>query len=240
MYAHGDTISKSVVNDRIWEEKELTRILRILIRNPRLSMIDIGANIGGYTMFTAGALDRLTFAIDCYIGNIERIARAVQIEHVQNRIILIHNALYSSSGVSMIVTNDDPSGIRFINETKNTTSNNPFVVHTIRFDEILPLLEARGVRRALIKIDIETSESYMCETGLKVFERIDIPFVMMEWHHWRVNHQKRYQFIVDFFTRLNYVPTDEECKDLETDTWLTKWSGNVFWIKRIYRNESFC
>ncbi|CAF3351852.1 unnamed protein product [Rotaria sp. Silwood2] len=203
-------------------------------------MIDIGANIGGYTMFTAGALDRLTFAIDCYIGNIKRIARVVQIEHVQNRVVLIQNALYSSSGVSMTVTSNDPSGIRFVNETKNKTSNNPFIVQTIQFDDILPLLEVRGARSALMKIDIETPESYMCQTGSKIFERIDIPFVMMEWHHWRVNHQKRCQFIVDFFTRHNYVPTDEGCRDLATDTWVTKWPGNVFWIKRIYRNGSFC
>jgi hypothetical protein len=33
-------------------------------------------------MFTAGALGRFTLAVDCYLPNIERIARAVQIEQV--------------------------------------------------------------------------------------------------------------------------------------------------------------
>jgi hypothetical protein len=113
-------------------------------------------------------------------------------------------------------------------------------VQTIRFDDLLPILKKQGVRSALIKIDIEMSESYMCETGSKVFEQINISFVMMEWRHHRVNHQKRYQFIVDFFTQRNYIPTDKNCKELKISRWLEpEWHGNVYWIKGIHPNETF-
>ncbi len=57
-----------------------------------LDRIDIGANIGGYTMFTAGALGRSTVAIDCYMPNIERIARAVQIQRDQNQLSNQHGS----------------------------------------------------------------------------------------------------------------------------------------------------
>jgi FkbM family methyltransferase len=242
IYSKDDTISGSVADARIWEEKEMTRILRILIRNPQMDMIDIGANIGGYTMFTAGALGRFTLAVDCYLPNIERIARAVQIQRVQNRVVLVQNAIYSRGGKSLIIEDDDPSGIRLSNDTykKIKTTSSHFLVQSIRFDDLLPILKNHGVRSALIKIDIETSESYMCETGVKVFEEIDIPFVMMEWHTWRMNHQKRYQFIVDFFTERNYISTDDNCKQLNTSEWLTKWPASIFWIKRIYINQTFC
>jgi FkbM family methyltransferase len=240
IYSEGDTVSSDVAVAHVWEENEMTRILRILIRNPHMDMIDIGANIGGFTMFTAGALGRFTLAVDCYLPNIERIARAVQIQRIQNRVVLVQNAVYSKAGESLKIENNDPSGIRLSNDTYKKTRTGHFIAKSIRFDDLLPILKKRGVRTALIKIDIETSESYMCETGSKVFQEIDIPFVMMEWHNWKVNHQKRYQFIVDFFTERNYVPTDENCQEISTSTWLTEWSATVFWIKRIYINETFC
>jgi FkbM family methyltransferase len=240
IYSKGDTVSQSVSTEHIWEEMEMTRIIKILIRNPHMDMIDIGANIGGYTMFTAGALGRFTLSIDCYLPNIERIARAVQIQRVQNRVVLVQNAMYSTSGEYLSITIDDPSGIRLINDTRNKNLTSHFHVQSVGFDDLYPILEKHGVRTALIKIDIETSESYMCQTGTKIFDKIDIPFVMMEWHHWRVNHQKRYQSIVDFFTERNYIPTNERCEELHTSGWLKQWSGNVYWIKKIYMNQTFC
>lgn len=240
IYYKGDTISSVVAESRVWEEAEVTRILRILIRNPHMDMIDIGANIGGFTMFTAGALGRFTLAVDCYLPNIERIARAVQIQRVQNRVVLVQNAIYSTAGEDLKIENEDPSGIRLSNDTYKKTRTGYFIARSIRFDDLLPILQKRGVKTALIKIDIETSESYMCQTGSKVFQQIDIPLVMMEWHSWRINHQKRYQYIVDCFTQRNYTPTNEDCEQLKTSEWLKKWPGNIFWIKNIYINQTFC
>jgi hypothetical protein len=62
----------------------------------------------------------------------------------------------------------------------------------------------------------------------------------MEWNGLRVHHQKRYQFIVDFFTARNYVAINENCRELKTEEWLKKWPGNVFWIKRTYPIELIC
>ena len=80
----------------------------------------------------------------------------------------------------------------------------------------------------------------MCETGAKVFDQIYIPFVIMEWHDWRINHQKRYQFIVDFFTERKYAPVDQNCRELNTSTWLIQWPGNIFWLKRTHINGTMC
>jgi FkbM family methyltransferase len=238
IYSSGDTISGFLNASGVWEEAEVSHILQILIRNPHMDMIDIGANIGTFTMFTAGALGRFTLAVDCYLPNIERIARAVQIQRVQNRVVLVQNAIYSKSGEYLRIENDDPSGIRLSNDTYKKTRTGQFIAQSIRFDDLLPILIKRSVRTALIKIDIETSESYMCQTGSKIFEQIDIPFVMMEWHSWRINHQQQYQFIVDFFTQRNYIPTDQYCQQLQTSNWLTDWPENIFWIKNI--NQTFC
>jgi hypothetical protein len=71
----------TINNDRIWKESQVTRIIKILIQYPDLYMIDIGAHIGSYTMFIVRSLRRFTLAVDCYLPNIERITRVVQLEN---------------------------------------------------------------------------------------------------------------------------------------------------------------
>ncbi len=240
LHKDSDYVSDTIARDLIWEEDYVTRLLNILIQNPHLDMIDIGANIGGYTMFTAGALGRFTLAVDCYMPNIERIARAMQIQRVQNRVVLVQNALYAKSGEYVKLSNDRPSGIHLTNYIPMDLAS-PYVVKTIRFDDLLPILIGRGVRAAIIKIDIEGAESYLCETGSLVFKLIDIQMVMMEWGDViRKTFQKRYQSIVDFFSKHNYVTTDEKCELLNSTDWRTTWPGNIYWIKQINFRKNIC
>ncbi|CAF1488436.1 unnamed protein product [Adineta steineri] len=224
----GDTVSITLAQTHIWEEDYVTRLLNILIRNPHLDMIDIGANIGGYTMFSAGALGRFTLSVDCFMPNIDRIVKAVQIQNVQNRVVLVQNALYAKSGELLRLSNADPSTLELTNNTQMDI-NSHYNVKTIRFDDLLPILIERRVRAAVIKIDIEGSESYLCETGSKVFELIDIQLVMMEWGHgFRKMYKSRYQSIVKFFAMLDYIVTDEKCNVLDSVNWQTTWPGNIY------------
>ncbi|CAF4313755.1 unnamed protein product [Rotaria sp. Silwood2] len=203
-------------------------------------MIDIGANIGGYSMFTAGALGRFTLIIDCYLPNIENIARAVQIQRVQNRVVLVHNALYSKSGEYMTLSKAMPSEIE-LRETAQQNITSEFVVQTIRFDDLLPILIERKVQSVLIKIDIEGSEGFMCEAGSKTFDLIDIQLIIMEWGHgFRKWHRKRYEFMTLFFTERQYIVTDVFCNKLNLTEWETTWPGNVFWIKQINFKNNIC
>ncbi|CAF3955202.1 unnamed protein product [Adineta steineri] len=240
IYNDKDTVSTTLARIHIWEEGYVTRLLKILIRNPHLDVIDIGANIGSYTMFTAGALGRFTLSVDCFMPNIERIVKAVQIQNVQNRVVLVQNALYAKSGELLRLTKESASVLQLTNNTQMDTDSH-YNVKTIRFDDLLPILIERKVRAAVIKIDIEGSESYMCETGSKVFELIDIQLVMMEWGHgFRKWYKSRYQSMVKFFALLDYVVTDENCNVLDSANWETTWPGNIYWIKRINFRNNIC
>src|ERR1700722_14821540 len=91
-------------NISIWEEGPVIRILELLLRHPHLDFIDIGANIGTYTMYAA-ALGRFVLAIDCFLPNLNRIHRAVQLANVANRVVLIQNALFTHSGRFLRLSN---------------------------------------------------------------------------------------------------------------------------------------
>ena len=116
-----------------------------------------------------------------------------------------------------------------------------FVVQTARLDDLLPILVERKVQSVLIKIDIEGSEVYMCESGSRLFDLIDVQLVMMEWGHgFRKQYRQRYQSIADFFTQRNYVPTDPYCTELSVSKWESEWPGNIYWIKRINYKKNIC
>ncbi len=117
-------VSQTIINKKIWEEDLVTKILRILLKNPEygknillsiwevffffliIALIDIGANIGTYTMYSS-SISRKTISVECYQPNIERIVRAIQIENVSKYVILIGNAIYNQSGKSLELSKDN-------------------------------------------------------------------------------------------------------------------------------------
>jgi FkbM family methyltransferase len=233
-------------NNTIWEEYGVTQILRLLIRYPHLDFIDIGANIGTYTMYAA-ALGRFVLAIDCFAPNLARIQQAIQLTNVGNRVVLVQNAIYIRSGeflpLSVVKDNIGAQAIEAPNNQKNTvhvpnnrSTSDPYVVKTITFDELLPIFIARGVRGALMKIDIEGSESFVVQKGGRVFEKLDIPFVQMEWHIVR-QHADRVKVILDFFIKLNYDPMTCACGKLDPAKY-SSWPSDICWIKQNFSN--FC
>lgn len=68
----------------MWEPHIAHDFLEALNRDPNCGVIDIGANIGFYTMLAASAGHRV-IAIEPYLESIHRIHRAAVVEKVQNR-----------------------------------------------------------------------------------------------------------------------------------------------------------
>jgi FkbM family methyltransferase len=230
----------------IFEEQQVIRILQLLIRHPHLHFIDIGANIGAYTMFVA-ALGRFVLAIDCFAPNLVRLHRAIQLSNVSDRVVLVQNALFTHSGQSLrlsVVTNNiGGQGIYLLNDNydehlaeNHISTEDPYIVKTITFDEILPILLARGIRGALMKIDIEGSESFIVQNGSHVFDTLYIPFIQMEWKIVR-QYADRVNIIFDFFAKRSYDSMTELCALLNV-TEFQQWPDDIYWLKRNVSN--FC
>ncbi|CAF0849868.1 unnamed protein product [Adineta ricciae] len=227
----------------IWEEKQVTRTLQYLIRHPTIHFIDIGANIGTYTMYVA-ALGRFVLAIDCFAPNLVRLRRAVQLMNVHEQVVLVQNAIYSRSGeylrLSLDTANVGGQRIRQpshrYRETKNTSIVNPYIVKTITFDELLPILDARSIRSVLMKIDIEGSEGFVLETGSRIFDSLHIPLIQMEWKIVQQNNNQTKR-IIDFLKQRQYDPMEIECKMLDSED-VRSWPDEIYWLKR--NASSFC
>ncbi|UJR32726.1 hypothetical protein I4U23_020185 [Adineta vaga] len=229
-------ISGMLVSTGIWEEHLVTRLMRVLSTNRQYAFFDIGANIGVYTMYAAVVGCSNVISIECFQPNIELIRQAIQLEHVERNVILVPRALYNKSNVYLSIKKNIPNNIgsQYLNEEVSKDDKNLSVVRTIRFDDLLPIVYERNIHEAIIKIDIETSEHYLCETGERMFNFINIPFVMMEWANIKTM-PVRANLIQLFFTTRHYIPYDPETCQPQNDTNYHTWkSQDIYWIKLNY------
>ncbi|CAF3945845.1 unnamed protein product [Rotaria sp. Silwood1] len=222
----------------MWEEQQLSLLFRVLLRDPHLSFIDVGANIGVYTMFAA-ALRRFTIAIECFKPNIIRIVKAIQLENVQKHVVLIENAVFSKSGQYVQLESiPDNIGSQAIygNISIKQSLNDTFIAKTIRFDDILPVLQKNHVRSAIMKVDIEGSEHLLCETGHAIFDQFDVPVIQMEWQYVR-RYKNRAEIVLNFFKKHHYIATRDICLQLDAAQAFQSWPSDVYWVKM---NSSVC
>jgi FkbM family methyltransferase len=223
-------------DDSIWEEGGVSLTLILLMYHPHLDFIDIGANIGTYTMYAA-ALGRFVLAVECFGPNVDRLHRAIQLTNVVNRVVLVQNAIYSHSGEFLrLSSNSTNIGGQEIKISTNRTglTDDLYTVKTIRLDDLYPILASRGIRGAIMKIDIEGSEHFVMQGGSRIFDSFDIPIVQMEWMIIRRNTSHAHT-VMDFFIERNYEPRSFFCRLLNT-TWYSKWPKDMFWIKKNATN----
>lgn len=227
-----DFISNLLLKEGIWEEHLLVKILGFLIRYPEMSFIDVGANIRTYTMFVA-SLGRFVLAIECFKPNIDRIRKAVQIEKAQGNVVLVGNAIFSESGQYLQLKHfpENFGGQEIImNSTVNHSNNDIYAVKTVRFDDILPILQKKNIRNAIMKVDIQWSELFLCETGTETFHYVNLPIVLMEWAV-HVEYKDRMRVLLNCFIRRGYVATADMCKTLSENDAFHAWPVDIYWVK---------
>jgi FkbM family methyltransferase len=193
-------------------------------------------------MFVA-ALGRFVLAIDCFAPNLLRLSRAIQLSNLSHQVVLVQNALFTHSGqslrLSVDTTNIGGQGISLSRKHhvgNDLSTKNPYIVRTITFDEVLPILLGRGIRRALMKMDIEGSESFVVESGSRVFDTLDIPFIQMEWKIVR-QWTERVKVILDFFNKRSYDSMTNLCALLDQREYKL-WPDEIYWLKKNASN--FC
>ncbi|CAF1318396.1 unnamed protein product [Rotaria magnacalcarata] len=227
-----DYISSYYRRNSIFEQEAVHVLFRIFLKYPHLGLIDIGANIGAYTMFAA-AMNRFVVAIECFRPNYMRLAKAIQIEQFQKNVILIGNALYSQLGVNLHLSNDPGNiGGQATDNSRltNQSSDNPYVVKTMRFDDLLPIIKKTKMRSFLLKADIEGSEYHIFESGRQVLDYLDIPVILVEWV-WLSKNKERATNIVNLLVNRQYIATLDTCIPLNMTEFTNNWPMNVYWIK---------
>ena len=165
-----------------WEPHIVQQFQDMLHRDAAMGVIDIGANIGVYSL-VAAHMGHKVVAVEPFIDNIHHFHEAVKLSGtIADKITLLQNAVLDKRGkfnLGMDFMNQ--GGITLDLHQENAVCDILDSCHrttTIYLDD---LLEVITFKRAIIKIDIEGFEHHAFRHSSQLFNSIDIPYIIMEW-----------------------------------------------------------
>jgi len=231
-----DTVSGLLLRGIYFEEDEVKRFLRLLRLDRQLQMVDIGANVGLYSLPAA----RLTkvLAVEPNWHSMARLAKAVDLGESSSNITLVHNAVSDVRATFNMGVHPSNQGNAFLIRTrkcKGTPTNKPCYtlspIRAIFLNDLLPLMRSKS---ALMKIDVEGHEAiiFTDSSAGQFFDQIDVPLVLMEWNLCKRHPAYLVQRLLDFFYSRNYAVFDMENSKLQGHYLV--WPENVLFKKLTY------
>ncbi|XP_061179562.1 uncharacterized protein LOC133188198 [Saccostrea echinata] len=216
-------VSGNIIRRGIWEGKLVKRIHDILKNEPKVVFLDIGANVGVFSL-TVAKLGRYVIAVDALDGNVARLCRSVQDGKLGSHMTIIHNALSNQREKVALGSHKRNVGGTYVKRKEklliDRVGQNKMVVNAILLDD---LLEIFNIEKAVIKMDVEMFEANVLKGAEKFFKAVRVEYLLMEF----VSHRGKESgdFIVDFLKNHSLV---SEYSDSNHATW----SGEVM-FKRV-------
>ena len=230
-------VSGAMLNGNYWEGSMVSKVLRLLQVDSRLQFVDIGANIGTYTL-AVGHAGVKVLAVEPNPETLRRLRKSIFMGKLFDRVTLLHNAVsnehteiklgmdVTNRGDTYLVSNISCSGLTGEHRCVQTT------VKTITLDDLLPLMTAN---RAIIKIDVQGSEIKVFDprTAGAFFANVDVIAVLMEWMNYSVGSKyplEMRQKFVEFFFRHNFSVYNTNFDSLGKNS--DVWPQEIFFIKK--------
>jgi FkbM family methyltransferase len=229
-----------------------------IVNNPDCLIIDIGAQIGQYTLFGA-KLGNHVISVEPFYENVLRIHKAAKLNNLETKILLIQNAISNRRNeIKLLQKVDSNIGGQSLLENFDkeydsikSKSNEEYLVETILFDDILDVIQPlrtfysnQTYRKAIMKIDIEGFEPYAFQYAKNLFKKLDFVVIFMEWGVLS-RHASRLNLLciqmINFLYANNmrpYVYDESGTKVLlDREKWRTDWPWDIFWENLNYQIE---
>ena len=235
-------ISGAIQDGTVWEVETVKLFQELLRAHPTLGVLDIGANIGQYSLLAA-SMKRHVVAVEPYIKHVRMIHKAAVLNNFLVNFTLVQNAVSDSSRiVSLHFKKDNRGAIRIVESANSRLQRiltppeencvpSETSVRTITMNDLVPVLTFKEV---LLKIDIEGHEGKaMVRSGL-FMEKLHVPFVIMEWVFMRMaNDEFRIQSVqelVDYMKKYDYeaFTTKKQPLNMTGMAW-AKWPQDIIW-----------
>ena len=222
-----DVVSRYIQKHGIWEFDLVYKWETLFRRQRDLQFLDIGCNIGTYTIAIA-SLGRRVVAVDALTENLQLLNKSLALGNLQKRVTLIWNGISDTRTTmsfaipphNVAATSLRQKGMEF----KKTGRR--FDVRSILLDDLIPILKGKHVA---IKMDIEGHEFHALKGGVEFFQSVNVSLIQMEWKF----HYQGGQELVDFLSTRGF----EAAVDIEGRTSLmgmniSRWPEDVYFLKR--------
>jgi FkbM family methyltransferase len=219
---------------------------KYLIDNPSCMVIDIGTNIGLYTLFSS-KLGRDVLSVEPFQDNILRLHKAVKLEGLYTKIKLLKNVIFNERNtIKRIHSPPFNSGNKQIDKNFSSTNNqfdvnDKYIVSSIVLDDLVDYIPINKMtnkkyEKAIMKIDIEGFEALAFQSARHLLNSLDIKVIFMEWMHVKKLNELSTEFryvseMVDLLISYNYNPFDLDNRLLDPRLF-SKWSTHdVIWSR---------
>jgi FkbM family methyltransferase len=234
-------VSASLANYGTWEAGMVQQYQRWLEEHPGSGVIDVGANLGVYSL-VAAAMGRHIVSVEPNIENVHRYHKAIRQGQLQDRIVLLQNAVGDSAGVAKIVYSGNNQGDTRMkkqdgaNVENSAYDNEQAYTKMITMDDLLLFCD---FKEAIMKIDIQGFEHRAFVHADRLFSNVQIHKVLMEWDMMKPIFQKKgldveeYELVeamISFFIDRGYTPKNWDRVTLSRDSW-NEWPFDIVWHK---------
>ncbi|XP_048771299.2 uncharacterized protein LOC125677330 [Ostrea edulis] len=229
-------VSNSILKHGSWEGGYINMILDMLRQDPDLQFLDLGANLGVYSM-AAAKLGRKVIAVDALAMNIQRLCATVKQNQFMSNVKLVYNALSDVHEVVSLGADRGNIGGTFVAKDKNPNKvrgsrvgGNYGNVQTATLDDLLQLPEFDS-KKVIIKMDVEGYENRVFRGGENFFRNVNVKAVLMEWMWLRTGPAG--QEIINFLTRHGFQPTRPSLaqQNLPLNN-RRSWPNDVLWRRK--------
>jgi len=230
------TVSGLLLRGTYYEANEISRFIRLLRLDRRLQLVDIGANVGLWSLPAARVTNVL--AVEPNWSSMSRLAKAVDLGAVSSNITLIHNAISDVRTTLHMGVHPANQGHAFlINSSRCTKTpiglrcNTLPPTKTILLNDLLPLVHSRA---ALLKVDVEGHEInvFTDSSAGQFFDHVDVPVVIMEWKLCTRHSSDVLHRLLNFFYSRNYTAYNLNNSKLEEE--YLNWPKDVLFKKPPY------
>ncbi|OWF40929.1 uncharacterized protein LOC110463123 [Mizuhopecten yessoensis] len=230
-------VSGALANGQIWESGLVNLILTTLKKEKDAAFLDIGANLGVYSLFAAKQGVNV-ISIEPLMVNVQRMCTSIRAGHLSDKMTIVRGALSDmSENVTLGIDANNVGGsfvIQNQNENKVKASHvegqHSDVVMSATLDDLLNLPDF-NFSRVVIKMDVEGYEHKVVRGGVEFFDKVAVPTILMEWEFHKGAESGTE--IIKFFGSRNYIAYDP-MENTFLDSKLSRsWPHEIVWRKKV-------
>lgn len=168
-------VSGALQKNGIWESHFVSQFEGMLNKYPTATVVDIGSNIGMYSLFAA-AKGHNVYAFEPMYINLQRQCNSILDNKLQN--ILLHKVALSNkeTKVTFKPLNNNVGGTKTVeNDVEGEENKDYAMAYT------LDSFNIPSDNPIIMKIDIEGSECEMMQGAVKFFQTHTVKGILMEW-----------------------------------------------------------
>ena len=198
------------------------------------SFLDIGANIGLYSIYYSKMNKGNVFAFEPSVFNLSQLAKNISINNLDNKINIISNPLSNEKKINKFIVSDDIEGgafnafgVNYGYDGKKINSNYSFNLLGFSVDYLLKMKLINEIPK-LIKIDVDGIEHLIIEGAKKTLMSKKCKSVFIEVNY---NFTDQANAVNKILNECGFVLSNKKHESLKSSIKKVDLTYNEIWVK---------